>query len=310
MEIRQLELFVALAEEGSFTRAGQRMHIVQSGISISIKELERELGTQLVSRTTRKVALTEAGQLFLEHARTSLVALGDGVQAVRSLDGVVRGRLRLGILQSLTPYVQLPLLLQRFRSLYPRIEFEARALQTEAIPRMVRSGQVDLSFQAIVDREHWPGLQVIPYAQDVLVAIASRKHPLAAKKSVALEILSGETCVDLTPDRALRTLVDSVFAARQLRRQVVYQVSDVQTMLEFVAHGLGVAVVPSALARLSPISSRLHFLRIASQGPDLPKWRIAIIARAPSRPLPGKTTVELFLQMLSQVPRPRKAAGY
>ena len=84
MEIRHLQHFVALAEEGSFTRAAQRMHIVQSGLSASIKELEAELGSRLVERTTRRVALTETGRLFLEHARVTLTALEAGVTAVRS----------------------------------------------------------------------------------------------------------------------------------------------------------------------------------------------------------------------------------
>jgi DNA-binding transcriptional LysR family regulator len=99
MEIRHLKHFIALAEEGKFTTAARRMNIVQSGLSVSIKELEQELGSQLVMRTTRKVSLTTTGELFLEHARGCLALLNDGVQAVRSQDGVVRGRLHLGILQ-------------------------------------------------------------------------------------------------------------------------------------------------------------------------------------------------------------------
>lgn len=78
----------------------------------------------------------------------------------------MRGRLHLGILQSLPPYVQFPLLLQRFRTAYPQVEFAVRALSTQEIPSLVRSGYVDLSFHPIVGRELWPGLQVIPYAQD------------------------------------------------------------------------------------------------------------------------------------------------
>jgi DNA-binding transcriptional LysR family regulator len=115
MEIRQLQLFVALAQQGSFTKAAQRMNIVQSGRSISIKELERELGARLFDRTTRRVKLTPAGSLFLDYVRAGLATLKDAMEAVRSQDGIVRGRLHLGILQSLGPYLQLPLLLQRFR---------------------------------------------------------------------------------------------------------------------------------------------------------------------------------------------------
>jgi DNA-binding transcriptional LysR family regulator len=114
VEIRRLLHFVALAEEGQFTTAARRMNIVQSGLSVTIKELEQELGVQLVNRTTRTVSLTDAGEVFLEYARSSLLMLNNGVEAVRSRDGVVRGRLHLGILQSLGPYVDLPLLLKTF----------------------------------------------------------------------------------------------------------------------------------------------------------------------------------------------------
>ncbi|WP_390890466.1 LysR family transcriptional regulator [Tunturiibacter lichenicola] len=303
MEIRHLQHFIALAEEGKFTTAAKRMNIVQSGLSMSIKELEQELGSQLVTRTTRKVSLTATGELFLEHARSCIALLDDGVQAVRSQDGVVRGRLHLGILQSLTPYVQLAALLQRFHSSYPEIEFAVRALSTEAVPALVRSGSVDLSFQAIIGKERWPGVQVIPYAQDSLVAICSSKHALARRSSVRLEMLSHESFVDLTPERALRKLVDQVFTQHHLPRSSVYQVSDIETQLYFVAHGLGVAIVPSALARSSAASHHLHMLRILSPPPKLPKWRIAILTRPRRNDLPRKTTVELFLDTLAELSR-------
>ena len=309
MEIRHLQHFIALAEEGKFTIAARRMNIVQSGLSVSIKELEQELGSQLVTRTTRKVSLTAAGELFLEHARGCLRLLNDGVQAVRSQDGVVRGRLHLGILQSLTPYVQLAALLQRFHSSYPEVEFAVHALSTEAVPALVRSGYVDLSFQAIIGKEQWPGVQVIPYAQDSLVAICSSKHALAKSRSVRLEMLSHESFVDLTPERALRKLVDEVFTQHHLPRSSVYQVSDVETQLYFVAHGLGVAIVPSALARSSTASHHLHTLRILTRPPKLPKWRIAILTRPRRNGISGKTTVELFLETLAALSQTPKPAG-
>jgi RNA polymerase sigma factor (sigma-70 family) len=103
--------------------------------------------------------------------------------------------------------------------------------------------------------------------------------------------------------RALRKLVDQVFAQHHLSRSIVYQVSDIQTHLHFVAHGLGVAIVPSALARSSTESLHLHTLRILSQPPKLPKWRIAILKRPRQKDIPGKSAVELFLEMLAEVSR-------
>jgi DNA-binding transcriptional LysR family regulator len=235
--------------------------------------------------------------------------LNDGVEAVRSQDGVVRGRLHLGILQSLTPYVQLAMLLQRFRSSYPEVEFAVRALPTETTPALVRSGYVDLSFHAVIGKEQWPGLQMIPYVQDSLVAISSRKHELGSDSSVRLDLLSRQSFVDLTPDRALRKLVDQVFAQHHLPRSIVYQVSDIETLLYLVARGLGVAIVPSALARSSAQSPNLRALRIVSAAPKLPKWKLAILTRNRRRDLLGKTTVELFLETLDGLPGMPKFAG-
>jgi DNA-binding transcriptional LysR family regulator len=310
MEIRQLQHFVALSEEGSFTRAAQRMHLVQSGLSLSIKELELELGSRLVERTTRRVALTETGKLFLEHARATLTALESGITAVRSQDGVVRGRLRLGILQSLGPYLDLPHLLKRFRAAYPQVDIAVRALSTDSVPALVGSGDVDLSFQALVSKTEWSGVQVIPYAQDSLVAICSLDHPSRSANSIRLEALARGTFVDLTPDRALRRVVDQMFAEHLIKRNTVLEVSDAQTAMQFVENGLGVAVVPSELARSLTASGRILSLKISNQDPYPPRWRIAILRRSRQTGLPGKSTVDLFLEALAAMPRvPKTVSG-
>jgi DNA-binding transcriptional LysR family regulator len=310
MEIRHLQHFVALAEEGSFTRAAQRMHIVQSGLSASIKELEAELGSRLVERTTRRVALTETGRLFLEHARATLRAMEEGVTAVRSQDGVVRGRLRLGTLQSLGPYLELPLLLKRFRAAYPEVEIAVRALTTDAIPGLVASGDVDLSFHALVNRGEWPGVEVIPYVEDSLVAVCSVDHAERRKAgSVSLKALAEETFVDLSPDRALRRVVDGMFAEHRLKRNTVFEVSDVQTALQFVEKDMGVAVVPSALARGLTAERRIRSLKISEEEPRPPAWRIAILRRVRQRGLGGKSAVDLFLEALAGMPRLSKSVA-
>jgi DNA-binding transcriptional LysR family regulator len=299
MEIRQLQLFIALAEEGSFTRTAEQMNIVQSGLSISIKLLEEELGTRLFDRTTRKVTLTPAGARFLEHARASLLALEDGVQEVRSQDGIVRGRLRLGVLQSLGPYVDLSVLLNTFRTRYPEVEFSVRSLNTETIPAQVLSGYVDLSFHALVGEKKLAGLDIAPFAQDSLVAICSTNHPFAARRGVSLEVLAKEPFVDLTPERALRRLVDSVFLKRTLKRDSIYELSDVDSMLQFVSGNLGVAMVPSAWARSSAYSRKLRILPISISDGPLPKWRIVIVTRVRRRDLLGRTIADRFLETLS-----------
>ena len=299
MELRHLQHFVALAQEGSFTRAARKVNIVQSGLSNSIKELEQELGSRLVDRTTRKVAITEAGMLFLPHALATLASFEGAVQAVRSQDGVVRGQLRLGILQSLGSYLDLAPLLKGFRSAFPKVDVTLRALITETVPGLVRSGDIDLSFHAITDRDQWPGIELIPYLQDLLVAVCPNDHPLASRSTVTIETLSKEIFVDLTLDRALRRLVDKVFAQHHLKRTTAFEVSEIQTIMQFVASGLGVAIVPSGLARSFKESGGGVVLRIGRRDGRLPDWRVVILRRTKPRRVTGVDTIDLFLVKLA-----------
>ena len=301
MELRHLHHLIAIADEGSFTGAARRLNIVQSGISASIKELEGELGSKLLERTTRRVALTDTGSLFLQHARATLAALESGVEAVRSEDGIIRGRLGIGILQSLNPYVDLPLVLKRFQKAYPEVEVSVRALSTEVIPEMVRTGEVHLSFHAILDRTIWPGVEVIPYTQDSLVAVVARLHPLAMRRGVSLGVLAKENFVDLSPERALRKVIDQEFRSRNLHRRTAYEVSDIETAVQFVAGGLGVAILPSIAARTYAIPKTTVLLKVTDHGPRVAPWRLAILRRPVNKAARHKGTVELFLDTLASI---------
>ena len=294
MDLRHLRNFIALAEEKQFTAAARRMNIVQSGLSMAIKELEQELGTQLVNRSTRKISLTVAGERFLEHARSSLAVLDAGVQAVRTQDGIVRGQLKLGILQSLGPYIDLPNLLAGFRRQYPEVAFAVRTLNTPTIPAQVKSGEVDLSFHALLGKSTWPGLTVTPFADDRLVAICSQRNPLAAGRKISIDLLAKTAFIDLSPERALRALVDRVFSASNAHRDTVYEVSDVESLLGFVAEDLGMAIVPSRVALSSANAHQLHLLSLRTLGVRPPKWRIVILTATQNSQMPRNTALDLF----------------
>ena len=301
LELRHLHHLIAIADEGSFTKAARRLHIVQSGISASIKELEEELGSKLLERTTRKVAFTDTGSLFLQHARTTLAALDFGVEAIRSQDGIIRGRLGIGILQSLSPYVDLPLVLKCFQEAYPEVEVSVRALSTENIPEIVRAGEVHLSFHAILDRTTWPGVEVIPYKQDSLVAVVARHHPLALRRGVSLEVLAKDNFVDLGSDRALRKLIDHEFKSRNLNRRTAFEVSDIETAVQFVAGGLGVAILPSIAARSYAAPKSTVLLKVTDRGPRVASWRLGILRRPGNKAARHKGIVDLFLDTLASV---------
>ena len=189
MDIRHYRSFIALADEGSFTAAARKLHIVPSGPSVTIKEMEEELGVTLVQRTTRRVSLTDAGTLFLEYARPAVTMLSDGMEAVRAQSHVVRGRISLGILQSLGPYINLPTVLGRFHAQYPDVDFTVRSIDSPQAPELIREGSIDLCFHAITAKMLPAGVDAIPFIQDSLVAICAKEHPLAQRKAVKLEVM-------------------------------------------------------------------------------------------------------------------------
>ena len=300
MDLRHLRCFLALAEERQFTAAARKMNIVQSGLSITIKELEQELGVQLVNRSTRKVSLTAAGEQFLEHARSSLGALETGIRAVRADDGIIRGQLRLGVLQSLTPYVNLPNVIAGFLGKFPEIEFSIRSLNTPSIPAAVRDGEADLSFHALLSKTSWPGLTVTPFTDDRLVAISSLRHPLAKRRSIAMGELESLDFVDLTKERALRTLVDQIFSAVHAHRKTVCEVSDVESLLGFVAANLGMAIVPSRFALCAPKAQPLSLIRLVDAVVPLPTWRIVVLTATPGTTKQINPAVRLFLNAIQR----------
>ena len=176
-----------------------------------------------------------------------------------------------------------------------------RVLSSEVIPELVRAGEIHLSFQALSGQTIWPGLAVIPYKKDSLVAAVAVDHALASRRGVTLETLAQERFVDLTPDRALRKLIDHEFTARRLHRFTAFEVSELQMAVQFVAKGLGVAILPSIAAETYAEPESLAFLRITNTTPAVAKWRIGILRRPGSAGAKHKSAVDLFLETVSSI---------
>src|SRR5580704_13844365 len=152
VELRQLSHFVAVAEEGSFTRAARRLNYVQSALSVSVQALERELGVRLFDRTTHRVTLTGPGEALLPAARRTLTA-GDEIRDLAAaLKGVLRGRLRVGLMQSFA-FADVPGVLGRFHRQHPDVEIQVRPAVggSAALIEELRHGSVDIAFVALVD---------------------------------------------------------------------------------------------------------------------------------------------------------------
>ena len=269
MELRQLEHFVAAAEERHFTRAARRLHIVQSGLSASIRSLERELGAPLFVRSTRRVELTQAGLALLPEARRTLAAAAAAGDAGAAVQGLLRGILAGGSMQILPPAVDLVAVLGRFHAAHPGVELRLRQAGTGSLLEEVAAGALDLALVAPVGRPP-RGLVVRRLASDPLLVACAPAHPLASRGQLDLADLAGEPFVDFQPDWGLRMLVDQRLAAAGLDRHTALEVNDLPTLLELVAHGLGVALVPEVVTG-HPAEVRYLPLR-----PPAPTFEVAV----------------------------------
>jgi DNA-binding transcriptional LysR family regulator len=183
MELRQLEYFIAVAEEASFTRAAGRVHISQSGVSAQIKQLERELGTTLFDRSARTAKLTAAGEAALGHARAALASAGALTDAVGELTSLSRGRVTVGMVVgcTITPFFDA---LAAFHRAYPGIEITVREGDSEQLTADMRRGTVDVALVGCAERVP-ENLCSFTIASEGLAALVPLDHPSPATRCPA-----------------------------------------------------------------------------------------------------------------------------
>lgn len=250
MEMRHLEYFVAVAEERHFTRAAERLMVSQSGLSASVRSLERELGAPLFVRSTRSVELTGAGRALLTEANRALAAMRAAREAVAAVQGLLRGSLSVGTEQCLLG-VHVPALLARFRAAHPGVEIRLRQAGSAGLAQDVRDGRLDLAFVALAGPAP-DGVRLLPLAGEPMVLLCHPGHRFAGEEQVAWAKLAGEAFVDFHAGWGARGVTDHAFAAAGVERRVDLEVNDVHTLLDLVAHGLGVAVVPRHFRHKDP----------------------------------------------------------
>jgi DNA-binding transcriptional LysR family regulator len=247
MELRQLENFVAVAEERSFTRAASRVHLVQSALSVSIQSLEKELTTRLFERTTHQVALTDAGQALLPEARRTLEAAAAARSAVADANEGMRGTLRLGLMQSLT-LVDVAGLIARFHRERPLVTIRPRPATggSASLAEEVGRGTLDAAFIA-TGGPSVRNVSVRPLAAEPLLLVCPTQHHLAHRKVVTPETIRDETFVEFVPGWGIRAVVDRLFAAARIDRSISVEVPDVSTFSALVRAGLGIGFLTGSI---------------------------------------------------------------
>ena len=283
MELRQLRYLDAVARRRSFTQAARDLFVAQSALSQQIARLERELGVELLRRTTRRVEVTEAGELVLERARRAL-AEADGVRAdLDALQGLVRGTLRLGGVPPVGP-VHPAALIADFSRAHPGVAVTVREDVAFTLLTLLRDGDLDL-VMALVDPAGLVGLEGVRLRDEELVLIAPLDHPLTRAKRVQVERLAGEALVIYGAGSALR---DAQLALVPDGR-IVAEANEVETVRELTARGLGVSLMPRSV-----VAS--HGDRLAIR-PLRPRQALAVslVWRAGERPTPAAAAFREYL---------------
>ncbi|MEV0662392.1 LysR family transcriptional regulator [Actinomadura luteofluorescens] len=245
MELQQMRYVVAVAETANFTRAAERCRVVQSALSHQIARLERELGTRLFDRTSRRVRLTPAGEAFLPAARQALDAADRARAEVAAVSGEIRGRLAIGAIPTVTA-VDLPSALKDFHVRHPQVRVTLRVGGSAELAERVRQGTLDIAFLGLPRSLRPKGVHGRVLAHGELVAVVAPGHPLADAVDVGLRRLSDEVFVDFSAGTAGRAQSDEAFAAAGVDRDVAFEVTTPDLVVRLVRLGLGVGMLPAA----------------------------------------------------------------
>jgi DNA-binding transcriptional LysR family regulator len=243
MELRQLRYLVALADERHFTRAAEREHVAQPALSQQIRRLEEETGLALVERTTRRVRITDAGELLVARARRILTELDAAHTELQGLRGIQTGKITVGSLHTMGP-IDVSLVLAIFHQRHPGIELTVREQSSEELAEMLRVDELDLAFLSVTERVESHGLALHQLVSEELVALLPPSHPLAGHASVRMAELADEQFISYREGSRLRELLTGAGAHAGFAPQVKLESNESRRIRRLVSRGMGVAILP------------------------------------------------------------------
>jgi DNA-binding transcriptional LysR family regulator len=286
MELRQLRYLVALAAELNFTRAAANEHVAQPALSQQIRRLEDELGLALVERTTRQVALTEAGEILVARARrvlAELEAAGTELQALRGMD---TGHITIGAMHTMGP-VDLSLPLALFHDRHPGVGLTVRENSSEEMAEMLRVDELDLAFLSVTERVESHGLGLHQLVSEELVVLLPLDHFLSGRAQVKMAELAEEQFITFRVGARLRELLFAAGRQAGFEPRVTLESNESQRIRRLVARGFGVAILPRsdadrpgadvAVARLVDPSLRRDITLAWREGRRLPPAAAAFL---------------------------------
>lgn len=294
MELRHLEYFTAVAAELNFSRAAERIHVVQSALSASVAKLEKELGVALFDRTKRQIALTAAGEVFLQHAREVIHAAQRAQSSVDDYRDQLTGTITLGTLMSWGA-LNLPAALEQFRRLNPLVTVRLRQSLTGSAGHLaaIADGQMDLALVSISTPPS-PLIALRELTHEPMVFVCESSHPLANRARIQLADLTGEDLIRFPVGWGIRQRLDAAFTTIGAHPVSAYEVADYAIAAELIRHRLATAVLPVNAA------NRFPDLRTITVHPPL-TWTLFIATAAPQ--YTSRATITLANTLLDHVER-------
>ena len=245
MDVNQLEVLIAVANERGFSRAAEKLYRTQPAISQAIRRLEEEVGEPLFDRSSKDGTLTASGQVLLKYAQQILNLRRDAKLAVKELKDLQRGKVTLGANEYTVMYL-LPVI-SVYRVRHPHIKIEVKRDLASRIPSEVLNRDVEIGIVSF--RPHDPALQAVPVATDELALIVAPDHALARKKTISVRELGVETFIAHNVRSPYRERVVQTFEKHRTPLNISMELPTLEAIKRFVEQGMGVALVPRLAAR-------------------------------------------------------------
>jgi len=262
MDVRQLRYFEAVARHRHFTRAAQELHVAQSALSHQVRSLERELGVELLRRTTRSVEPTEAGALVEVRARAVLAETEALRGEVEELRGLVRGHLGVGAML-FGGQLDIPAILSSFTASFPDVELGVREGTAQRMIDMLGDGSLDVAFA--LEIEPPSGVERLVLSSEELAIATAPGHELSGEGPLPVSELDGHRLIAFGTGSSSRQLVDTALARAGVRPRIAVEANDLALVRALAASGLGVATMPRSFVELPgppvsfrPLSPPLH----------------------------------------------------
>lgn len=252
IELRQLNYFVAVAEELHFARAAERLHIAQPALSVQIKVLEQQLQVRLLDRTKRSVMLTAAGALFLEEARATLRQARHAEEVGRQASRAELGRIAIGYTTSVPFTGTMSPILRAFRATHPFVELILTEQTAPQLYEGLENGALDFGLLRCGYAERRPGVQVTPLLREHWDVVMSNTHPLAQHDTIQVLDLAEEPFIAYAAvEGSALTSPPVEFCRRNgFVPRIAQTATQITTMVSLAAAGLGVSIVPHSLSQL------------------------------------------------------------